>query len=39
MKDKPHANVTIYRAVPDVNFDINKKIKDLQSTLAYKDNF
>lgn len=35
VRDKPDAVVTVYRAVPDENFDINKKIKALKNMLNY----
>jgi hypothetical protein len=37
--NKPNKSVTIYRAVPDINKDLDKKIKDLQNLLQYKFKF
>jgi hypothetical protein len=35
-KGKPNMRVTIYRAVPDFNYDINKKKKELNDILNYQ---
>lgn len=39
VRNKPNALVTIYRAVPDVNFEIKKKIKPLADLLNYELHF
>ena len=38
-KGKKKKAITIYRAVPDINKDINKKIKDILYLFSYKDKF
>jgi hypothetical protein len=38
-KDKPNRGITIYRAVPDINKQVKKQIKDLSYILSYKDKF
>lgn len=38
-KDKPNKAIRIYRAIPDLNKDINKKIKELNDILYYYDKF
>ncbi len=39
VRNKPNAQVKIYRAVPDINYDINQKIKELHSIIKYHDKF
>ena len=36
VRNKPNKSVVIYRAVPNINKDIDKKIEDLNSILKYK---
>jgi hypothetical protein len=38
-KDKKKKSITIYRAIPDLNKDINKKIKDILYFFSYKDRY
>lgn len=39
VKNKPNAKITIYRAVPDLNKELNKQINDLKDILLYYDRF
>ncbi len=39
VRNKPNARVKIYRAVPDIGYDINQKIKELNSIIMYRDKF
>ena len=39
VKNKPNALVKIYRAVPYINFEIDKKIKTLNDIIVYYDKF
>ncbi len=39
VRNKPKAKVKIYRAVPDLNYDVSKKIKELSSIISYKNQF
>ena len=34
-RNKPNASVKIYRAVPDITFDVNKKLLQIQKILQY----
>lgn len=36
-KNKPNKLIKIYRAVPDINFDISKQLKELNSIINYND--
>jgi hypothetical protein len=38
-KGKPNARIKIYRAVPDINKETNKKIKELNDIILYHDKF
>lgn len=39
VRNKPNALVTIYRSVPDINYEINKKIKYMVNLINYTDKF
>jgi hypothetical protein len=36
-RNKPNKPIKIYRAVPDINFDISKQLKELNSIIIYND--
>jgi hypothetical protein len=38
-KDKPNKSITIYRALPDLNKQVNKQIKDITYLFSYKDKY
>jgi len=38
-KDKPKSSITIYRAVPDINKQVKKQIKDISYLFSYKDKY
>jgi hypothetical protein len=38
-KGKPNYRVMVYRAVPDLNYDINKKMKAIKDILNYREKF
>jgi len=35
VRNKPKAKVKIYRAVPDINYEVNKDLKDLNNIIGY----
>jgi hypothetical protein len=39
VKNKPKAKVKIYRAVPDINYEFNKELKDLNNIINYHQKF
>lgn len=39
MRGKPKRQVKIYRAVPDINYDINKQIKGLESLIVHRNKY
>lgn len=38
-KDKPKSSITIYRAVPDINKQVSKQIKQLNNLISYKNKY
>jgi hypothetical protein len=39
VRNKPKAIVIVYRAVPDINKDVKKKVRELYDIIAYHDKF
>lgn len=39
VRNKPRAQVKIYRAVPDINYEVNQKIKELYSIIIHYNKF